>query len=70
MLRRFFLKKTVLCVFTTSVSGFTKVNAKGQLKGGCPTTSDALGPYFREGAPIKNDLNYKKKNRTQSLSVW
>ena len=61
MLRRFFLKKTTLFAFATSVSGFTQVNAKGQLLGGCPTTSDALGPYFREGAPIRNDLNYKKR---------
>ena len=61
MLRRFFLKKTSLFVLATSVSGFTKVNAKGQLIGGCPTTSDVLGPYFREGAPSRNDLNYEKR---------
>lgn len=64
MNRRFFLKKTGLYAFATSVSGFTMVGSNGRLTGQCATTSDALGPYFRENAPIRNDLNYKNRKGT------
>lgn len=64
MIRRTFIKQTGLIAFATSVSGFTMLNNKGQLVGQCSTTSDALGPYFREGAPIRNDLNYKNRKGT------
>jgi len=62
--RRIFIGKAGLIVFSTSVSGFTFTNFKGQLKGECSTTSDALGLYFREGAPISNDLNYTNRKGT------
>ncbi len=61
MFRRLFIKSATIFTFATSVSGFTFTNAKGRLVGNCKTTSDALGPYFREDAPLRNDLNYKNR---------
>ena len=68
MFRRNFIKKAGLLAFSTSVSGFTMINKKGRLVGQCSTTSDALGLYFREGAPVRNDLNYKYR-KGQALKV-
>lgn len=64
MRRRRFLKQAGWYAVASSVSGFTMTNAKGQLVGECATTSDALGPYFRENAPVRNDLNYKNRKGT------
>lgn len=60
MQRKQFLKVIGLSVFAVSAAGFTKLAANGQTTGTSPTTSDMLGPYFREGAPITNDLSYPK----------
>lgn len=59
--RRNFIRITSLSAFAASVSGFTFVNSEGMTVGDCQTTSDMLGPFFREGAPVRNDLNYNKR---------
>lgn len=55
--RKLFLKQSLVAAF--SVSTFGKVlRAGSSFEGDCETTSDILGPFYRENAPERSDLTY------------
>ncbi|MDN5211882.1 hypothetical protein QQ020_07460 [Fulvivirgaceae bacterium BMA12] len=58
MNRKNFMKLAGLSAFAMSTSGFTILQDDGTTKGDCATTTDYLGPFYREGAPFRNDLTY------------
>jgi catechol 1,2-dioxygenase len=58
MRRRKFLKDTGAVVFGISVFG-NIAWSKNQFIGDTPTTTDVLGPFYRPGAPLREDLNPK-----------
>ena len=62
--RRTFIRNTGIVASAFSVSGFTFLDNKGNLRGNCHTTSDALGPKFREGAPFRTNLKYEGSKGT------
>jgi catechol 1,2-dioxygenase len=55
MKRREFIKNSSFVAFSISAFGFTRWNGKG-FTGSTPTTSDILGPFYRPGAPFRNNL--------------
>jgi catechol 1,2-dioxygenase len=56
MERNEFLKKGLLTAFSMSVLGQAVSALDGSFKGSCETTNDILGPFYRENAPVRNDL--------------
>ncbi len=58
MRRRDFIKSTALSAIAISTSGFIRFDGK-QYVGDCETTSDILGPYYRPGSPVRNNLRIK-----------
>ena len=58
MNRKVFLAKSTLAA--CSISIFGKVIPKDKdYEGGCETTNDILGPFYRPDAPLRNDLTTK-----------
>jgi protocatechuate 3,4-dioxygenase beta subunit len=55
MQRRSFLKNTAFGAVAVSTSGFIRFNGE-QYIGDCETTTDILGPFYRPGSPIRNNL--------------
>ncbi len=58
MQRRTFIKHTALCAVAVSASGFIRFNGNRYV-GDCETTSDILGPFYRPGSPLRNNLLVK-----------
>ncbi len=69
MKRKRFIKITSLGAFAMSTSGYTMLNESGTFVGDCATTTDYLGPFFREHAPYRNDLSYHSNNDLIALKV-
>ncbi len=58
MQRRNFVKVLGLSAFATSISGFELIEEKGIFSTDCTTSRDMIGPFFRNNAPLRNDLSY------------
>jgi catechol 1,2-dioxygenase len=58
MKRRNFILNTALTAIAISTSGFVKFNGKNY-EGDCETTTDILGPFYRPGSPMRNNLMIK-----------
>jgi protocatechuate 3,4-dioxygenase beta subunit len=55
MSRRAFIRNTALCAVAVSVHGFVRPEGD-HFTGDCETTSDILGPFYRPGSPVRNNL--------------
>jgi protocatechuate 3,4-dioxygenase beta subunit len=55
MSRRVFIRNTVLSAIAVSTNGFIRFDGD-HFVGDCETTSDILGPFYRPGSPIRNNL--------------
>lgn len=53
--RRKFITGTLLSAVAISTSGFVLFDGKNYI-GDCETTSDILGPFYRPGSPVRNNL--------------
>jgi catechol 1,2-dioxygenase len=58
MQRRNFIKNTALCAVAVSASGFISFDGISYV-GDCETTTDILGPFYRPGSPVRNNLVIK-----------
>ena len=58
MQRRSFIKDTALSAVAVSASGFIRFDGN-RYTGDCETTSDILGPFYRPGSPVRNNLVIK-----------
>lgn len=58
MKRREFITSTALTAIAISASGFITFNGKN-FEGDCETTTDILGPFYRPGSPLRNNLRIK-----------
>ena len=56
MNRNEFVKGAFLSAFSISMFGSVVKSQSIGFKGDCETTSDILGPYYRENAPFRSDL--------------
>jgi protocatechuate 3,4-dioxygenase beta subunit len=55
MKRRAFIKNSSLVAISVSAFGGIHWNGKG-FEGDSPTTTDILGPFYRPGAPMRNNI--------------
>jgi catechol 1,2-dioxygenase len=58
MQRRAFIKNTALSAVAVSAFGFIEFDGK-KYTGDCETTTDILGPFYRPGSPVQNNLAIK-----------
>ncbi|MEJ8841747.1 hypothetical protein WG954_05080 [Lacibacter sp. H375] len=63
MQRRTFIKNSSLTVISISAFGGLNWNGK-HFEGDTPTTTDILGPFYRPGAPLRNNLRLANSNGT------
>jgi catechol 1,2-dioxygenase len=61
MQRRTFIKNSSLTVISISAFGGLNWNGKN-FEGDTPTTTDILGPFYRPGAPLRNNLRLPGSN--------
>jgi catechol 1,2-dioxygenase len=59
MKRKEFIISSALTAFSLSAFGSVIRQINGTFKGDCETTNDILGPFYRPGAPKRNDLTYE-----------
>ncbi len=69
MQRRKLIKVLGLSAFAVSSSGFTLLTTNGKTTTSCRTSQDMLGPFFKEGAPYRNDLRYEGNEEEIPLKV-
>lgn len=69
MERKHFMKIAGLGAFAMSTSGFTSLLKDGTTVGDCATTTDYLGPFYRTGAPFRNDISYAANQGEIPLKV-
>ena len=69
MKRRHFVKVGGMLAYAMSTSGFTLINTDGVTVGNCSTTTDMLGPFFRDNAPFRTDLRIDKNLEEVSVNV-
>jgi len=69
MERRKFAKVIGLSGFAISTTGFKLVENNGLITTDCSTSRDMLGPFFRKGAPKRNDLTYEGNSSEMPLKV-
>ena len=58
-----------MSAFAISTSGFQLLKAQGKFTTDCATSTDMLGPFFRENAPHRNDLTYPGNESEVPLKV-
>ncbi|MFT4662185.1 MAG: catechol 1,2-dioxygenase [Patiriisocius sp.] len=58
MNRKNFLLNGTFSAFSLSAIGQVKSNENGTFSGGCETTNDILGPFYRNDAPLRQDLTF------------
>lgn len=58
-----------LSAFSISFTGFKLIKEKGNITTDCTSSSDMLGPYFRQNAPKRNILTYSKNQSEIELKV-
>lgn len=56
MNRKKFISSLSLTVFGLTTFGSVIKMSDGNFTGDCDTTNDILGPFYREGAPLRDDL--------------
>ncbi len=69
MQRRKLVKVLGISAFAVSASGFTLITKDGNITTTCTTSQDMLGPFFKEGAPFRNDLRYDGNTSEIPLKV-
>lgn len=69
MERRKFIQIAGISAFAVSTSGFKLIHEEGKITTDCPTSTDMLGPFFREGAPWRNDITYPGNKNEIELNV-
>jgi len=69
MQRRKLIKVLGISAFAASVSGFKLIKGEAAIETDCATSTDMLGPFFREGAPWRNDISYTGNNTEVPLKV-
>lgn len=69
MHRREFIKYTGITAIAVSASGFTILKKNGKTIGDCQTTTDILGPYFRENAPFRNEFPFTGNADQKNIKV-
>lgn len=62
--RRQFIKKGALLIAATPLIGISGCSKDKEIKK-CTTADDILGPYYRESAPFRADLNVNNQPGTQ-----
>jgi catechol 1,2-dioxygenase len=58
MQRRAFIRNTALCAVAVSTCGFIRFDGERYV-GDCESTTDILGPFYRPGSPVRNNLQIK-----------
>jgi len=58
MKRRTFIKSVSFCAIAVSTYGFIRFDGNNYV-GDCETTTDILGPFYRPGSPVRNNLLIK-----------
>ena len=69
MKRRNFIQIAGLSAFAMSASGFSLLKVDGQFTTDCATSRDMLGPFYREGAPYRNNISYQANPDEIPLNV-
>lgn len=69
MERRKFVKVLGMSAFAISSTGFTLVENNSSIITDCATSTDMLGPFFRKGAPKRNEIGYKTKEEETPIIV-
>ena len=69
MERRKFIKIAGISAYAVSTTGFKLIKENGIIKTDCATSTDMLGPFFRENAPIRNDITYAGNRDEIELKV-
>ncbi len=69
MKRRNFAKIAGLSAIAVSTTGFSLIKKNGIITTDCATSRDMLGPFFREGAPFRNNIRYQKNEGEIPLKV-
>ncbi len=69
MKRRAFVKMAGISAFAVSASGFNLIQKDGITSTDCATSTDMLGPFFREGAPSRNDITYQSEIEQLPIKV-
>jgi len=69
MERRKFIKVAGMSAVVISATGFKLIEKDGVITTNCATNRDMLGPFFRENAPIRNDLTYPDNQSEIELKV-
>jgi protocatechuate 3,4-dioxygenase beta subunit len=69
MERRNFIKVMGLSAFAVSSTGFKLIEKDGLVTADCATSRDMLGPFFRKGAPQRNQITFKGNNDEVPLKV-
>ena len=54
--RREFIKKTSLIAMAVSMPVLQSCDEEGSAPTGCGTTTDILGPFYKAGAPVREDI--------------
>lgn len=67
--RKEFVKLIGVSVFALTTSGFNLIEKDGLITTDCLTSSDMLGPFFRKGAPRRNDISYQGNKDEIPLKV-
>lgn len=69
MKRRKFIEVAGISAFAVSATGFNIIQKNGNFSTDCATSRDMLGPFFRENAPLRNDLRQGIDNDEISIKV-
>jgi len=69
MERRNFIKVMGITAFAVSSTGFKLIEKDGLVTTDCATSNDMLGPFFREGAPQRNQIALQGINDEVPLKV-
>lgn len=69
MKRRSFLKYTGFTALALSTSGYTLLNQEGKTVGDCWTTTDILGPFYRNDAPFRNIISKQENSGQVKIKV-
>ena len=63
------MKVAGISAFAISATGFKLIESDGKITTDCATSTDMLGPFFREGAPIRHDISYEGNKNEVPIKV-
>ncbi len=70
MERRSFTKVMGLSAFAISTTGFSLIKkADGTISTDCASSRDMLGPFYRDGAPVRRNIRYEGNDQEIPLKV-